>query len=249
MTGKGPHREHGSDGEQIGYVVGRMTAGTSRESSRLALLAKRVVDVAASAAGLAVLCPLLALLMLLVRLTSSGPALFKQKRLGTHGKPFDLLKLRTMVQDAEKLGAGLAIAAGDARITRLGRFLRATSLDELPQLWNVVRGEMSLVGPRPLPVRYLDRFNDRQKMRLLMPQGITGWAQATGRNVASWDDRLAMDVWYVEHWSLGLDARILAETIWNVVARKDIAAGDGSVAEFNPQSERPEAEDHSQGTV
>jgi lipopolysaccharide/colanic/teichoic acid biosynthesis glycosyltransferase len=225
-----------------------MAVGAARKHPRWALLAKRVADVVLAAAGLTVLCPLLAIMMLLVRLTSSGPVVYRQKRLGVQGRVFDLLKLRTMVQGAEQMGTGLAIAAGDSRITRLGRLLRSTSLDELPQLWNVLRGEMSLVGPRPLPVAYLGRFNERQRMRLLMPQGITGWAQVRGRNVASWGDRLEMDVWYVEHWSLGLDVRIMAETLWTVVARRDISASDGSVPEFSPQGGRPEAEDHSQGT-
>jgi lipopolysaccharide/colanic/teichoic acid biosynthesis glycosyltransferase len=195
---------------------------------------KRGADVVASAILLAVLWPLLAILMLLIRLTSPGPAIFRQDRLGRRGRPFSLLKLRTMVHGAESMGAGLAITSGDRRITRLGKLLRATSLDELPQLWNVLRGEMSLVGPRPLPVRYLHRFNDRQRLRFTMPQGITGWAQARGRNVASWPERLEMDVWYVEHWSLLLDVRILAETVLAVVARRGVSAEDGSVKEFQP---------------
>ena len=195
---------------------------------------KRWADAVAAALLLIVLTPLLAILMLLIRLTSPGPAIFRQDRLGRGGRPFSLLKLRTMVQGAENLGAGLAIASGDRRITRLGKFLRATSLDELPQFWLVVRGEMSLVGPRPLPMRYLHRFNDRQRPRLTMPQGITGWAQARGRNVASWPERLEMDVWYVEHWSLLLDVRILAETVLAVVARRGVSAEDGSVKEFQP---------------
>ncbi len=195
---------------------------------------KRLADVCLSAAGLAVAAPAIALLLLLVRLTSPGPALFRQKRLGRKGRAFDLLKLRTMVHGAEQMGLGLGIEAADSRVTPLGRVLRATSLDELPQLWNVLRGDMSLVGPRPLPVRYLERFDERQKMRLLVPQGITGWAQVRGRNIASWDERLEMDVWYVEHWSLWLDLRILLETAWSVLARRGIAGADGSVAEFRP---------------
>lgn len=199
------------------------------------LRVKRAADFLVAFVLLLLLWPLLLLLMGLVKLTSRGPALFRQQRLGQNGKPFWLLKLRTMVEGAEQMGAGLAIEANDPRITPIGKILRTTSLDELPQLWNVLRGEMSLVGPRPLPVRYLERFNSRQRKRLVMPQGITGWAQIKGRNVVSWPERLEMDVWYVEHWSLGLDVRILVETLWAVFTSRGVAAADGTIKEFHPE--------------
>jgi lipopolysaccharide/colanic/teichoic acid biosynthesis glycosyltransferase len=143
-----------------------------------------------------------------------------------------MVKLRTMVQDAEHKGAGLAIEADDPRITRIGRLLRATSLDELPQLWNVLRGDMSFVGPRPLPVTYLERWSQRQRMRLLLPQGITGWSQLVVRNDAPWPERLELDAWYVEHWSLLLDLGVFFRTMLAVVARRGIRAADGTVREF-----------------
>ncbi|MCX7597343.1 MAG: sugar transferase [Armatimonadetes bacterium] len=230
-------------GEQRNLIVEELAAQatrTSRPGLRWRLGVKRLVDIVAAAAGLTLTGPLILLLAWLVKRTSPGPAFFVQERLGRYGKVFRLYKLRTMVEGAEQIGPGLSLLPDDPRITPLGRFLRATSLDELPQLWNVLRGDMSLVGPRPLPVRYLDRFNSRQRMRLLMPQGITGWAQARGRNVVAWPERLEMDVRYVEQWSLLLDARLLLETLWNVLARRGIASSDGSVPELPPQPEEPE---------
>jgi lipopolysaccharide/colanic/teichoic acid biosynthesis glycosyltransferase len=202
---------------------------------RLGLAAKRIVDVILAAVGLLVFGPLILLLAWLVRRGSPGGAFFTQERLGRFGRPFRMVKLRTMVQGAERQGAGLAIEAGDPRITRTGRLLRATSLDELPQLWNVLRGEMSFVGPRPLPVAYLERWNDRQRSRLLVPQGITGWSQVTARNDAPWPDRLELDAWYVERWSLWLDAKVFLKTILAVLLRRGVQAADGTVQEFTGQ--------------
>jgi len=173
---------------------------------------KRAVDLAGAALALLLASPLLFLAALAISLDDRGPVLYRQRRVGRHGEEFDLLKLRTMVVGAEAQGAGLAVNEGDARITRAGRVLRRLSLDELPQLWNVVRGEMSLVGPRPTLAYQVERYTPRQRRRLEVKPGITGWAQVRGRARLPWDERIELDVWYVEHRSLWLDLRILART-------------------------------------
>ncbi|MCD6351473.1 MAG: sugar transferase [Armatimonadetes bacterium] len=217
--------------------AGLTVEAPAREDTRgLALAVKRAADVLLAVTGLVLLGPLILFLALLVKLTSPGPAIFRQRRLGQYGKPFVMYKLRTMVDGAEGKGAGLAIEENDSRITRFGRFLRNTSLDELPQLWNILRGDMSFVGPRPLFEVYLDRWTQRQKKRLLMPQGLTGWAQTRGRNDVPWDERLEMDVWYVENWSLLLDVRILLETFSAVIARRGVFARDGKVPELGKET-------------
>ena len=147
-----------------------------------------------------------------IKLEDGGPVLYRQRRVGLDGRDFDLLKLRTMVVGAEHQGAGLAVNRGDARITRVGRLLRRLSLDELPQLWNVVRGEMSLIGPRPTLRYQVEKYSERQRRRLDVKPGITGWAQVNGRASLPWDDRIELDVWYVENRSPWLDLRILART-------------------------------------
>ena len=172
----------------------------------------RTLDVAIAGAGLALASPVLALAALAVKLGDGGPVLFKQTRVGKDGEDFELLKLRTMVVGAETKGAGYAIDQGDSRITRVGRLLRRTSLDELPQLWNVVRGEMSVIGPRPTLRYQVEKYSERQRKRLDVLPGITGWAQIHGRASLSWDERIELDVWYVEHRSLRLDLRILMRT-------------------------------------
>jgi lipopolysaccharide/colanic/teichoic acid biosynthesis glycosyltransferase len=171
----------------------------------------------------------------LVKRGSPGGAFYVQERLGRFGRPFWMVKLRTMVADAEHQGAGLAIEAGDPRITPMGKLLRATSFDELPQLWNILRGDMSFVGPRPLPLVYLERWNERQRLRLLVPQGMGGWSQLLARNDAPWPERLELDSWYVEHWSLWLDVRIFLRTVGAVFGRRKVAAADGTVREFTGQ--------------
>jgi len=173
---------------------------------------KRAVDLAGAALALLLASPLLFLAALAISLDDRGPVLYRQRRVGRHGEEFDLLKLRTMVVGAEAQGAGLAVNEGDARITRAGRVLRRLSLDELPQFWNVVRGEMSLVGPRPTLAYQVERYTPRQRRRLEAKPGITGWAQVQGRARLPWDERIELDVWYVEHRSLWLDLRILART-------------------------------------
>jgi lipopolysaccharide/colanic/teichoic acid biosynthesis glycosyltransferase len=173
---------------------------------------QRAVDVALAGGALVLASPILGIAAAVVKLGDGGPVLFRQTRVGKDGVDFELLKLRTMVVDAERQGAGYAVAKGDARITRAGRVLRRLSLDELPQLWNVVRGEMSVIGPRPTLRYQVERYNDRQRRRLDVLPGITGWAQVHGRAALPWDERIELDVWYVEHRSAWVDLKILAKT-------------------------------------
>ena len=173
---------------------------------------RRALDVAVASAGLVVAGPLLAVAALAVKLEDRGPVLFRQTRVGKDGVDFELLKLRTMVVGAESQGAGYAVDCGDPRITRIGRLLRRTSVDELPQLWNVVRGEMSLIGPRPTLRYQVDRYDEHQRHRLDIRPGITGWAQVNGRAALPWAERIELDVWYVEHRSLAVDVKILLRT-------------------------------------
>jgi lipopolysaccharide/colanic/teichoic acid biosynthesis glycosyltransferase len=173
---------------------------------------KRLFDVVSATAGLVLTSPLLAVAALAVKLEDRGPVLYRQTRVGKDGVDFELFKLRTMVVGAEKLGAGWAVDKGDPRITRVGRVLRKLSLDELPQLWNVVHGEMSVVGPRPTLRYQVDRYDERQLHRLDVLPGITGWAQIHGRTRLPWAERIELDLWYVEHRSAALDLRILLRT-------------------------------------
>jgi len=173
---------------------------------------RRAVDVVASALALLLSSPLLLAAMLAIRLESPGPVIYRQRRAGRGGKPFDVLKLRTMVDGAEHIGAGMAVNANDSRITRVGAFLRRSSLDELPNLLNVLRGEMTLVGPRPTLPAQVDRYTERQRGRLAVKPGITGWAQVNGRASLPWPERIELDLYYVENRSLSLDLRILLRT-------------------------------------
>ena len=170
------------------------------------------MDAALAAALLVVTSPLLVIAAVTIRLESWGPVFYRQRRVGRHGEPFELWKLRTMVPGAETMGAGIYVIEGDARITRVGRLLRRFSLDELPNLVNVLRGDMAIVGPRPTVQEQVDRYTDRQLRRLEVKPGITGWAQVNGRTSLPWPERIELDVWYVEHRSLRLDLRILAKT-------------------------------------
>ena len=172
----------------------------------------RAADVAIAGGALLIASPLLALAALAIKLEDGGPVLYRQTRVGRNGADFELLKLRTMVVGAETMGAGLAVNRGDSRITRAGRILRKLSLDELPQLWNVVRGEMSVIGPRPTLRYQVEQYDERQRRRLDVKPGITGWAQVNGRASLPWADRIELDVWYVEHRSPLLDLKILART-------------------------------------
>jgi lipopolysaccharide/colanic/teichoic acid biosynthesis glycosyltransferase len=161
---------------------------------------------------LVVAAPLLVFGALAIRLESRGPVFYRQHRVGRHGRPFELWKLRTMVPGAESMGAGVYVLEGDPRITRVGRLLRRFSLDELPNLVNVLKGDMAMVGPRPTVQEQVDRYTERQLRRLDVKPGITGWAQINGRTSLPWPERIELDVWYVEHRSLRLDLRILART-------------------------------------
>jgi lipopolysaccharide/colanic/teichoic acid biosynthesis glycosyltransferase len=173
---------------------------------------RRLIDIVVAALALVLSAPLLLAAVVAIKLDSHGPAFYRQRRAGLRGEPFDLLKLRTMVDGAEHVGAGLAINAGDARITRVGALLRRTSLDELPNLVNVLRGEMSLIGPRPTLPAQVAQYTVRQRGRLAVKPGITGWAQVNGRASLPWSERIELDIYYVEHRSLALDLRILART-------------------------------------
>ncbi len=172
----------------------------------------RALDIAGASVGLALASPALALAALAIKLENGGPILYRQERVGRGGAPFELLKLRTMVVGAEQLGAGYAVNRGDTRITRAGRALRRLSLDELPQLWNVLRGDMSLIGPRPTLSYQVEQYSERQRRRLEVKPGLTGWAQIHGRAALPWDERIELDVWYVEHRSPLVDLKILLRT-------------------------------------
>jgi lipopolysaccharide/colanic/teichoic acid biosynthesis glycosyltransferase len=172
----------------------------------------RALDVAGASLALALASPLLAVSALAVKVEDRGPVLYRQRRVGKDGVEFELLKLRTMIVGAETQGAGLAVNRGDPRITTVGRVLRRLSLDELPQLWNVVRGDMSLIGPRPTLAYQVERYTERQRRRLEVKPGITGWAQIHGRAALPWDDRIELDLWYVEHRSPRVDLKILLRT-------------------------------------
>ena len=172
----------------------------------------RAADVVGASIGLVLACPVLAAAAVAIKLEDGGPVLYRQRRVGHRGEDFDLLKLRTMVVGAEQQGAGVSVNRGDPRITRTGRILRRLSLDELPQLWNVVRGDMSLVGPRPTLRYQVEQYTPRQRRRLDVKPGLTGWAQVNGRTKLPWDERIELDVWYVEHRSPWVDLKILLRT-------------------------------------
>lgn len=201
----------------------------------LPLLAKQLFDRSAAAAALVATAPLLGVLTLAIHQQMGRPALFRQRRPGRGGKPFELYKFRTMTDARDAQGALLPDAA---RLTPLGRWLRSTSLDELPQLLNVLRGELSLVGPRPLLMQYLARYSPEQARRHEVTPGITGWAQIHGRNAISWPEKFRLDVWYVDHWSPALDLLILLKTVGKVLTRSGIsAAGEATMPEFLGQPE------------
>jgi lipopolysaccharide/colanic/teichoic acid biosynthesis glycosyltransferase len=172
----------------------------------------RAADVVIAGSALVAASPLLGLAALAAKLEDGGPVLYRQTRVGKDGTDFELLKLRTMVVGAETMGAGMAVNKGDVRITRTGRILRRLSLDELPQLWNVIRGEMSVIGPRPTLRYQVERYAPRQRRRLEVKPGITGWAQVHGRASLPWEERIELDVWYVEHRSPWVDVKIIAKT-------------------------------------
>ncbi|HEY1520199.1 MAG TPA: sugar transferase [Solirubrobacteraceae bacterium] len=186
----------------------------------------RALDLVIGGAGAAVTAPIVAVLAIAIRLESPGHPIYTQTRVGRGGQLFEIYKLRTMVRGAEFTGAGLAIQEGDDRITRIGNFLRRYSLDELPNLWNVVRGEMSIVGPRPTLAVQVEQYTERQRGRLAVKPGMTGWAQVNGRASLPWPERIELDLWYVEHRSLTLDLTILARTVKMVAGGEGIYKGD-----------------------
>jgi lipopolysaccharide/colanic/teichoic acid biosynthesis glycosyltransferase len=187
---------------------------------------KRGFDVTLGFALLVAASPLLALAFTAIALETRGSPIYRQRRIGKGGFAFDLLKLRTMVSGAESMGAGLAVDEGDPRITRVGALLRRLSLDELPNLLNVLRGEMSLVGPRPTVESQVVQYTERQRGRLAVEPGITGWAQVKGRAALPWSERIELDLWYIEHWSLRLDLSILASTVRLLASGKGLYRGE-----------------------
>jgi lipopolysaccharide/colanic/teichoic acid biosynthesis glycosyltransferase len=187
---------------------------------------QRLLDLVIGIPAAVLTAPVIALLALAIRLESPGHPFYTQTRVGKDGELFQIFKLRTMVRGAEFIGAGLAIQEGDERITRVGTFLRRYSLDELPNLWNVVRGEMSIVGPRPTLAVQVEQYTERQRGRLAVKPGITGWAQVNGRASLPWPERIELDLWYVEHRSLRLDLEILARTLRMVAGGEGIYKGE-----------------------
>jgi lipopolysaccharide/colanic/teichoic acid biosynthesis glycosyltransferase len=187
---------------------------------------RRALDILASVLALVLASPLLAAAAVAIRLESRGPVLYRQRRAGLGGRPFEMLKLRTMVTGAEHHGAGLAINQDDSRITRVGALLRRTSLDELPNLVNVLRGEMSLIGPRPTLPAQVEQYNERQRGRLAIKPGITGWAQVNGRAALPWSERIELDLYYIEHRSLALDLQILRRSVGLVLGGSGLYKGE-----------------------
>jgi len=195
------------------------------------LFLKRIQDLIISLIAIILLSPVLLIVALLVRLKLGSPVLFCQQRPGLNGRPFTIYKFRTMISKAYDDNGN--ILPDDKRLTSFGLCLRSTSLDELPELFNVLWGDISIVGPRPLMTKYLDRYTPEQARRHEVKPGITGWAQVNGRNNITWEEKFEMDVWYVDHWSLWLDIKILAKTAWMVIARKNVAkAGQATTDEF-----------------
>ena len=200
--------------------TGKMTINKNKY-----LILKRIFDVIASGVGLIILLPIFAVIGIFIKLDSKGPVFFIQKRAGKDGKMFKAYKLRTMVDNAEKMSKGLR--KDDPRITRIGKYLR-WGIDELPQLINVFKGDMSLIGPRPTLIEQVSRYSKEHRRRLEMKPGITGWALVNGRNILSWPERIKLDIWYIDHWSLWLDFKILIKTIWVVIfTREGVYGKDG----------------------
>lgn len=192
---------------------------------------KRGFDILVAGTLLVILLPVFLVLVLFVRTRLGSPVLFRQQRPGLHGRPFEIIKFRTMTDARDSEGR---LLPDGERLTRFGRFLRSSSLDELPELWNVLKGEMSLVGPRPLLMEYLPLYSPQQARRHEVRPGITGWAQVNGRNAISWDEKFAMDVWYIDNRSLALDIRVLALTVLKVFKREGISAvGEATMPRFN----------------
>jgi undecaprenyl phosphate N,N'-diacetylbacillosamine 1-phosphate transferase len=185
------------------------------------MILKRIIDIICGVIGLIITSPLWLYVVIKIKAEDRGPVFFIQERVGKDGKLFRMYKFRSMVVGAEKKGLGVFVSTDDERITKIGKFIRKTSIDELPQLINVLKGEMSIVGPRPTLEYQVERYNKEQKRRLLVKPGITGWAQVNGRNNMTWPEKIKLDLWYVDHWSVGLDLKIIGRTIWSVFCDDD----------------------------
>ena len=197
---------------------------------------KRIFDVSVTILAMPLLIPVMLVLMLVIRIKLGAPVFFTQLRPGLHGQPFLMVKFRSMTDDRNSNGQLLPDAE---RLPPFGRFLRASSLDELPEFWNVLKGEMSLVGPRPLLVEYLPLYSPEQSRRHDVRPGITGWAQVNGRNALSWKDKFALDVWYIDNWSLLLDLRVIAMTLQKVLLRSGVSAtGEATMTKFTGNTDR-----------
>ena len=195
--------------------------------------AKRFIDVVAASAGLVVLLIPLLLITLAIKLDSVGPVFYRQKRAGKFGKPFEMVKFRTMVPNAERMGLGFEVTQDDSRITRVGKLLRDWAMDEYPQLYNILKGEMSLVGPRAARMDQIEHFTPKEQARMLIKPGLTGWAQVNGRNSIIWKRRIELDLWYVENESLWLDLKILLRTVWVVlIARTGRYGPEGVTGDY-----------------
>lgn len=193
------------------------------------LAAKRIIDLALAIPSLMVLSVPFLLIGALIKLDSKGPVFFRQERVGFRGQLFRPWKFRTMVVNAENIGLGVNVSINDDRICRMGKLLRNWGLDELPQLLNVVKGDMSLVGPRPTLLYQVEQYDDLQRRRLLVKPGVTGWALVNGRNLLTWQERIQRDVWYVDNWSISLDVKILFRTLWVVLVTREGIYGEGGV--------------------
>ena len=194
---------------------------------------KRLIDIISSLMGLILAGPIMVIVAIIIYFTMGKPVFFKQTRPGLKGKPFVIYKFRTMLDLRDKSGN---LLPDEKRLTTIGKFLRSTTLDELPEFWNVLKGDMSLVGPRPLLMEYLNRYTPEQARRHEVKPGITGWAQVNGRNAISWEEKFKLDVWYVDNWSIWLDIKIIVITIWKILKREGInQEGQATMEEFNPQ--------------
>ena len=203
-----------------------------KKSKKKDLIFKRIIDVVVSGIGLILLFPIFVVIGALIKLDSKGPIFFVQERAGKDGKIFRAYKLRTMVVDAEKIGLGYEIEKNDSRITRVGKYLR-WGIDELPQLINVFKGDMSMVGPRPALPHQIAKYSKEEMKRLEVKPGITGWALINGRNKLTWPERIKLDIWYIDHWSIWLDLKILFKTIWVVIfTREGVYGKDGVTRDY-----------------
>jgi lipopolysaccharide/colanic/teichoic acid biosynthesis glycosyltransferase len=201
-------------------------------SRSIQLVLKRTFDILVAATALILLSPIIAMITLAIKLDDGGSILFLQERVGKNARTFLCFKFRTMIMGAERKGAGLVIEKNDARITRVGRFLRSYTLDEIPQIFNVLSGDMSIVGPRPTVMSQVERYTPDQRRRLEMQPGMAGWAWVNGRNRNPWDKRIEMDIWYIDHWSFWLDLKILFKAFWLLFRHDGAYADDGKVRDL-----------------